>query len=140
MTPQKRNTFLFCSSRQLPCFRLGPFKVFFELTFGTTEYQGHSQVCCAKRRGTKTPSRTPIVNLDCAFVENLFFSLFQNWGAGLPPPPLPPSIVHTWGPRQPRRRESKWHSQFSPKQVWPLTQFFLFPFCKKSLIFLEGNQ
>ena len=24
-------------------------------------------------------------------------------------------------------------------QVWPLTQFFLFPFCKKSLVCLEGK-
>ena len=24
-------------------------------------------------------------------------------------------------------------------QVWPLTQFFLFPFCKNSLICLEGK-
>ena len=26
-----------------------------------------------------------------------------------------------------------------PVQVWPLTQFFLFPFCIKSLICLEGK-
>ena len=24
-------------------------------------------------------------------------------------------------------------------QVWPLTQFFLFPFCENSLIYLEGK-
>ena len=27
----------------------------------------------------------------------------------------------------------------SERQVWPLTQFFLFPFCKKYLICLEGK-
>ena len=26
-----------------------------------------------------------------------------------------------------------------PEQVWPLTQFFLFPFCENSLICLEGK-
>ena len=27
----------------------------------------------------------------------------------------------------------------APAQVWPLTQFFLFPFCEKLLICLEGK-
>ena len=49
-------------------------------------------MCCAKRRGPRTPSRTPIVNLDCAFVENALLFVVPKLGA------LPPSIVHTWGP------------------------------------------
>ena len=30
-------------------------------------------------------------------------------------------------------------SPMAPDQVWPLTQFFLFPFCENSLICLEGK-
>ena len=37
---------------------------------GTTEIQGHRQVCRARPRGHRTPSRTTDANLDCAFVEN----------------------------------------------------------------------
>ena len=37
---------------------------------GTTEIQGHRQVCRARRGGPRTPSTTTDANLDCAFVEN----------------------------------------------------------------------
>ena len=40
---------------------------------GTTEIQGHRQVCRARRRGPRTPSTTTDANLDCAFVENALF-------------------------------------------------------------------
>ena len=40
---------------------------------GTTEIQGHCQVCRARRRGPRTPSTTVDANLDCAFVENALF-------------------------------------------------------------------
>ena len=37
---------------------------------GTTEKQGHRQVCRARYGGPRTASRTTDTNLDCAFVEN----------------------------------------------------------------------
>ena len=37
---------------------------------GTTELQGHGQVCHARRRGPKTLLRITDTNFDCAFVEN----------------------------------------------------------------------
>ena len=40
---------------------------------GTTEIQGHRQVCRARRGGPRTPSTTTDANLDCAFVENALF-------------------------------------------------------------------
>ena len=40
---------------------------------GTTEKQGHRQVCRARRGGPRTPSTTTDANLDCAFVENALF-------------------------------------------------------------------
>ena len=40
------------------------------VTSGTTENQGHRQVCCARRGGPRTLSRPTYANLDCAFVEN----------------------------------------------------------------------
>ena len=40
---------------------------------GTTEIQGHSQVCRARRGGPRTPSTTTDANLDCAFVANALF-------------------------------------------------------------------
>ena len=40
---------------------------------GTTEIQGHCQVCRARRGGPRTPSTTTDTNLDCAFVENALF-------------------------------------------------------------------
>ena len=40
---------------------------------GTTEIQGHCQVCRARRGGPRTPSTTTDANLDCAFVENTLF-------------------------------------------------------------------
>ena len=40
---------------------------------GTTEIQGHRQVCRARRGGPRTPSITTDTNLDCAFVENALF-------------------------------------------------------------------
>ena len=40
---------------------------------GTTEEQGHRQVCRARREGPRTPSTTTHANLDCAFVENELF-------------------------------------------------------------------
>ena len=39
----------------------------------TTEIQGHSQVCRARRESPRTPSTTTDANLDCAFVENALF-------------------------------------------------------------------
>ena len=36
---------------------------------GTTEVQGHCQVCRARRGCPRTPSTTTGANLDCAFVE-----------------------------------------------------------------------
>ena len=83
MTPHRGNTILFRSSQQLPHLRLGPLKAFrantapFEgprlascIASGTTEIQGHRQVCRARRGGPRTLSRTTLANLDCAFVEN----------------------------------------------------------------------
>ena len=35
---------------------------------GTTEIQGHSQVCRVRHEGPRTPSTTTDANLDCAFV------------------------------------------------------------------------
>ena len=40
---------------------------------GTTEIQGHRQVCRARRGGPRTLSLTTDANLDCAFVENALF-------------------------------------------------------------------
>ena len=40
---------------------------------GTTEIQGHLQVCRARRGGPRTPSKIADANLDCAFVENALF-------------------------------------------------------------------
>ena len=40
---------------------------------GTTEMQGHCQVCCARRGGPRTPSKTADANLDSDFVENALF-------------------------------------------------------------------
>ena len=38
-----------------------------------------------------------------------------------------------------RRKQRRNRTTFSLQQVWPLTHFFLFPFCIKSLICLEGK-
>ena len=40
---------------------------------GTTEIQGHCQVCRARRRSPRTPSTTTDTNLDSAFVEIALF-------------------------------------------------------------------
>ena len=95
MTPHQENTFLFCS--YLPAAPLSPSRTlkglfltdtvpFIESLFmgprlplcvasGTTEIQGHHQVCPAGRGGYRTPSKKADANLDCAFVENeLFFT------------------------------------------------------------------
>ena len=61
MTPRWGNTFLFRSSKQLPCLRL---EGLFELT----------PVCHARRGSPKTPSKTANANLDSAFVEFELFS------------------------------------------------------------------
>ena len=87
MTPNWGKTVLFRSSQQLPRLRLGPLKGFFEGPFkvfkgpqlascvasGTTEIQGHCQVCCARRRGPRTPSTATDANHDCALFENALF-------------------------------------------------------------------
>ena len=46
---------------------------------GTTEIQGHRQVCRARRGGPRTPSTTTDANLDCAFVENALFTPILDW-------------------------------------------------------------
>ena len=81
MAPRRGNTFLFHSSQQLPRLRLGPLKGFLNcqgllascVASGTTEIQGHRQVCRARRKGPRTLSTTTDANLDCAFVENALF-------------------------------------------------------------------
>ena len=40
---------------------------------GTKETQGHRHLCCARRRGPRTQSKTADTNLDCAFVESVLF-------------------------------------------------------------------
>ena len=40
---------------------------------GTTEIQGHRQVCSARRGGPRTLPKTVNANFDCAFVENALF-------------------------------------------------------------------
>ena len=37
---------------------------------GTTEIQGHRQMCRARREGPRTPSNTNDINFNCAFDEN----------------------------------------------------------------------
>ena len=39
-------------------------------TSGTTDKQGHRQVCRARRKGPRTLLRTTDRNLDCVFVDN----------------------------------------------------------------------
>ena len=41
---------------------------------GTTDIQGHPQVCRTRRGGPRTPSTTTDGNLDCALVETHFFT------------------------------------------------------------------
>ena len=45
--------------------------------------RGHCQVCCARRRGPRTPSKTTDANLGCAFVENALIA--RNIGRLRPP-------------------------------------------------------
>ena len=66
MTPYRGNTILFRSSKQLPRLALC-------VASGTTEIQGHRQVCRARRGGPRTPSTTTDANLGCAFAENALF-------------------------------------------------------------------
>ena len=56
---------------------------------GTTEIQGHRQVCRARRGGPRTPSRTTDANLDCAFVENALLFVVPNIGGARAPLGLP---------------------------------------------------
>ena len=63
-SPVGNGTFLFLSSQKLPCLCLGC------VASGTAEKKGHDQVCCKRRGGSRTPSKTADANLDCAFVEN----------------------------------------------------------------------
>ena len=55
---------------------------------GTSEKQGHGQVCCARRRSPRTSSRKTDANSDCALVENIFLFVVPNIGG--PGPPLRP--------------------------------------------------
>ena len=56
---------------------------------GTTETQGHYQVCRARCGGPRTPSRTTDANLDSAFVKNAFvLNVLKVWGARAPMGPL----------------------------------------------------
>ena len=43
------------------------------VAFGTTEIQGHRQLCCAWRGGPRTPSRIAYANLYCVFVKKPTF-------------------------------------------------------------------
>ena len=52
---------------------------------GTTEKQGHRQVCRARRRGPRTPSKTAYANLDCAFVKNALVFVSSKIGRACPP-------------------------------------------------------
>ena len=52
---------------------------------GTTEIQGHHQVCRARRGGPRTRSRTADANLDCASVKKaLVFVAPKIWRARAP--------------------------------------------------------
>ena len=85
MTPRGRNTILFCSSQPTPSSPSRTLEGLFELTWcssrtlnsphasGTTEIQGHSQVCRTRRGSLRKPSTTTDKNLDGAFVENALF-------------------------------------------------------------------
>ena len=67
MTPHRGNNILLCSSQQLPRLCLVPLKDFLSWrgalqgslcdASGTTEKQGHCQVCSARRGGPRTPSK-----------------------------------------------------------------------------------
>ena len=84
MTPGWASTFLLRTSQQLPRLRLGSLmgllschgalqghiRLALCIASGTAEKHGHRQVCRARRRGPRTPSRTTDANLDCVFVEN----------------------------------------------------------------------
>ena len=69
MTPHWGNTVLFRSSQQLPRLRLGP-RLASCVASGTTEIQGHHQVCLARLGCPRIPSTKADANLDCAFAEN----------------------------------------------------------------------
>ena len=78
MTPHRRDTIFFRSSQQLP--RLEGRRVSSKsprlascVASGTTEIQGHRQVCQARHGGPRAPSTTADANLHCAFVENALF-------------------------------------------------------------------
>ena len=73
MTPHQGNPILFCSSQQLPRLALC-------VASGTTEIQGHRQVCRARRGGPRTPSTTTDANLDCAFVEKALVFVVPKLG------------------------------------------------------------
>ena len=52
---------------------------------GTTERQGHRQVCRTRRGGPRTLSRTTDANLDCAFVETALVFVVPKIGKPRPP-------------------------------------------------------
>ena len=110
MTPHRGNTVLFCSFQQFPRLRLGPSKGLLSWhgallgpsnalcnAPGTTEIQGHPQVCspwCVGPDHRKRLTQTLIVSI----LKMHFFLLFQKLetpGPPLTPPPLQPPWYHT---------------------------------------------
>ena len=104
MTPRLRNTILFCSSQKLPRLCFGPLKGLMSLHGALVRHLAQPLphvllpelqrikdavvlVCCSRRRGPRTLSRTTDTNLDCAFVEN---ALVPKIGFVLGPPVRPP--------------------------------------------------
>ena len=98
MTPHRGNTILFLSSSnslvmgpwRAPCQLKKPFKGPQPQRircFGTTEKQGHRQVCHARRGGPRTASRTIDANLDCAFIKNALVFVASKIGRALSAPP-----------------------------------------------------
>ena len=97
MTPRWGNTFLFHSFQQVPPLCLRPFKgpeIASCIASRTIENQVHRQVCCAKREGPRTLSRTTDAKLICAFVENALrtFVVPKIGTAWTPLPPLNESV------------------------------------------------
>ena len=86
MTPRQGNIIFFRSPQQLPPLCPGPLKGLCQLkkpfnspmlldnASGTTEIQGHRQVCFARHGVPRTLSRKTNAHLICAFLLNTFFT------------------------------------------------------------------
>ena len=89
MTPHRGNYFSLLFLAATPSSPSQTLEGLFELTWrpsrkgphlascvasGTTEIQGHRQVCHPRRKGPRTLSKTTDANLNCLFVENAFFT------------------------------------------------------------------